>query len=163
MDLKRDKYIIVEIIPTRSTPDKGFIAQISALKIEGINLLGRFDYRVNDRHIESQDIKNMIAYDKKAFTYLDDTKSMLKRFKEWSEGLPLLTIDNTYTPKYLASLKNHQEMVFPHLGLEFSEDVFEQIMAKYPIEPTSHLVDIIYEALIYEGFLPKKKREGQKK
>ena len=162
MNLKRDKYIIVEIIPTRSTPDKGFIAQISALKVEGIKLLDRFDYRVTNRHIESPDIKNMIAYDKKAFTYLDETKSMLKRFREWSEGLPLLTIDNTYTPRYLASLKNHQEMVFPHLGLDFAEDVFDQIMAKYPIEPTQHLVDIIYEALIYEGYLPKKIRDPKK-
>ena len=36
MDLQKDKYIIVEIIPTYSTKDKGFIAQISALKLEGI-------------------------------------------------------------------------------------------------------------------------------
>jgi len=162
MDLKRDKFIIVEIIPTRSTPDKGIIAQISALKLEGIKLLDRFDYRVKNHHIDSQDIKRMISYDPKSFTYLDNTNTMLKKFDKWSEGLPLLTIDDTYTPLYLAELPNHQEMVFPHLGLEFSMDVFDQIMEKYPIEPTQHLVDVIYEALIYEGFLPKKKR-GQKK
>ena len=39
MDLQKDKYIIVEIIPTHSDPEKGFIAQISALKLEGIKLI----------------------------------------------------------------------------------------------------------------------------
>ena len=57
VDLKRDKYIIVEIIPTNSNSDKGFIAQISALKLEGIKLLDRFDYRVEEKLIESNDIK----------------------------------------------------------------------------------------------------------
>ena len=31
MNLQKDKYIIVEIIPTHSDSEKGFIAQISAL------------------------------------------------------------------------------------------------------------------------------------
>lgn len=65
MNLEKDNYIIVEIIPTHSKSDKGIIAQISALKLEGLNLLDRFDYRVEDKLIENEDLKNMIAYDKK--------------------------------------------------------------------------------------------------
>ena len=63
MNLQKDKYIIVEIIPTHSDPEKGFIAQLSALKLDGIKLEDRFDYRVEDRFIENDDIHNMIQYD----------------------------------------------------------------------------------------------------
>ena len=38
MELENKKYIIVEIIPTHSQSDKGFIAQISALKLNGLQL-----------------------------------------------------------------------------------------------------------------------------
>jgi F0F1-type ATP synthase beta subunit len=53
MDFNKDKYIIVEIIPTRSNSKDGFIAQISALKLEGLKLLDRFDYRVKDELIDN--------------------------------------------------------------------------------------------------------------
>ena len=48
MDFNKDKYIIVEVIPTRSSSKDGFIAQISALKLDGLKLIDRFDYRVKD-------------------------------------------------------------------------------------------------------------------
>ena len=51
MNVQKDKYIIVEIIPTHSNPEHGFIAQISALKLEGIRLMDRFDYRVSNNLI----------------------------------------------------------------------------------------------------------------
>ena len=38
MDLQKDEYIIVEVIPTHSDSEKGIIAQISALKLKGIKL-----------------------------------------------------------------------------------------------------------------------------
>ena len=38
MDLQKDKYIIIELIPTHSESEKGFIAQLSALKLDGIKL-----------------------------------------------------------------------------------------------------------------------------
>ena len=162
MDVQKDKYIIAEIIPTRSRPEYGgIIAQLSALKLEGTKLQDRFDYRVVNSAIDSLDIKRMISYDKKSFQYVKSGDFILAKFRRWSEGLPILTIDNTYTPLYFESLENEQELAFPHLDLEFSEDVFDQIMDKYPIEPTFHLVDIIYEAIIYEG-MSKKTRERAK-
>ena len=72
MDLQKDKYIIVEIIPTHSDYNKGFITQISALKLEGIKLIDRFDYRVENRLIENEDIKRLISYDKSA-SFLTDS------------------------------------------------------------------------------------------
>jgi len=44
MDLNKEKYIILEIVPTAVDPKKGDIAQLSALKIDGIKLVDRFDY-----------------------------------------------------------------------------------------------------------------------
>jgi len=43
------------------------------------------------------------------------------------------------------------ELVYPYLGLEFNNDVFNTIIEKYNLEPSNHLVDLIYEAIIYEG------------
>ena len=43
LNLEKDKYIIVEIIPTHSKAEKGTIAQISALKLEGLKLIDRFE------------------------------------------------------------------------------------------------------------------------
>ena len=51
MDLKKEKYVILEIIPTAVDPKKGDVAQLSALKIDGIKLVDRFDYRLSLIHI----------------------------------------------------------------------------------------------------------------
>ena len=151
MNLHKDKYIIVEIIPTHSDNNKGFIAQISALKLDGIKLLDRFDYRVKDNLIENDDLKELISYDKEMFTYVDNIYFIIEKFKSWAEDLPILIIDNEYTPKYLSELNNKKELIYPYLDMEYSLDVFNKIMDKYKIEPTNHLVDILYEAIIFHG------------
>lgn len=159
MDLQKDKYIIVEIIPTHSKKEKGFIAQISALKLDGIKLQERFDYRVADRFIENEDLRNMIKYDKKSFTYVDNIYFIIEKFKQWSKDYPLLIIENTYTLDYLDELPNKKELIYPYLNLEFSQDVFTKIIEKYKLEPSNHLVDLLYEAIIYEGNNKKVKDE----
>jgi len=151
MNLHKDKYIIVEIIPTHSDNNKGFIAQISALKLDGVKLLDRFDYRVKDNLIENDDLKELISYDKEMFTYVDNIYFIIEKFKSWAEDLPILIIDNEYTPKYLSELNNKKELIYPYLDMEYSLDVFNKIMDKYKIEPTNHLVDILYEAIIFHG------------
>ena len=97
MDLQKDKYIIAEIIPTRSDPKEGFIAQISALKLDGIKLEDRFDYRVEDKFIESEDLKQMISYDKKSFTYVNNIYFIIEKFKQWAKDYPLLLLEENYT------------------------------------------------------------------
>ena len=67
MNLLEDKYIIVEIIPTSSDSKKGIIAQLSALKLKGIKLIDRFDYRVNDKLVDNKDLLEIISYDKDNF------------------------------------------------------------------------------------------------
>ena len=151
MDLQKDKYIIVEIIPTHSNPENGFIAQISALKLEGIQLLDRFDYRVEDHFLENNDLKEMISYDKEIFTYVNNIYFILEKFKKWAKDYPLLLIEENYTPKYLQELKNSKELIYPYLHLEYSKDVFTKIIEKYSLQPSNHLVDLLYEAIIFEG------------
>lgn len=151
MDLQKDKYIIVEIIPTHSNSKEGFIAQISALKLNGIKLEDRFDYRVENRHIENEDLKNIIKYDKEMFTYVDNIYFIIEKFKRWAKDYPLLILEDTYTKDYLEELDNSKELVYPYLNLEYSQNVFNEIMEKYHLQPSNHLVDLIYEAIIYEG------------
>jgi len=151
MNLHKDKYIIVEIIPTHSDSEKGFIAQISALKLDGIKLIDRFDYRVKDNLIENEDLKRLISYDKEMFTYVDNIYFIIEKFKQWAEDYPILIIEGEYTPNYLSELSNNKELIYPYIDMEYSIDVFNKIIDKYKIEPTNHLVDILYEAIIFHG------------
>ena len=151
MDIKKEKYIIVEIIPTTSKKETGFIAQISALKLDGIRLLDRFDYRIEEELIENNDIKKMISYDKELFQYKKEKDSLLKEFINWSENLPLILLDNTYTLNYLEELENQKELIYPYLNLNYQNDSINEMMNKYHLEPSNHLVDLCYEAIIYEN------------
>lgn len=144
------KYIILEIIPDAISPDKGNIIQLSALKLDGLKLIDRFDYRLNYDKVDNIQLKEMISYDKDCFNYINDGKKILKKFKKWSKGLDLLIIDNVYTNNFLGELDNKRESIFNYLGLEFSDDVIDKVISKYNLEPSNHIVDLLYEALIYE-------------
>lgn len=159
MDLEKDKYIIVEIIPTHSSAKQGTIAQISALKLEGLKLLDRFDYRLKDELIENEELKAMIQYDKQNFTYINNPNFILEKFKSWAKNLPILILEESYTLDYLEELKNKKELVYPYLDMKHSYDVFNQIIKKYQLEPSNHLVDLIYEAIIYESNNKNKTKE----
>lgn len=150
MNLKDKRFIILELIPTRSEPKNGDIAQISALKINKMLLEGRFDYRLDINKIDVQDIKDMINYDNDKFIYVNNTNEIIDKFKGFIENLPLLIIDNEYTKNYLKNIPNNKETVFKYLNLELSNDVFEKLIKKYSLEPSNYLVDLLYEALLRE-------------
>lgn len=145
------KYIILEIIPTAVDPKKGEIAQLSALKLNGLNLIDRFDYRLNDDKIKIEDIKNMISYDKDSFNYVDSKEEILTNFQEFIEDYDLLIMDNEYTANYLEDIENKKESIFKYLELDFSDDVIERVIDKYKLEPSNYIVDLLYEALIFES------------
>lgn len=145
------KYIILEIIPTAVDPKKGEIAQLSALKLNGLNLIDRFDYRLNDDKIKIEDIKNMISYDKDSFNYVDSKEEILTNFQEFIEDYDLLIIDNEYTANYLEDIENKKESIFKYLKMDFSDDVIEKVIDKYKLEPSNYIVDLLYEALIFES------------
>ena len=96
MNLFKEKYIIVELIPTHSSASVGTFAQIQALKLDGIKLIDRFDYRLNENLIENNDLKDLISYDKKNFNYVDSHDEIIKAFSKWIGKLPLLIIPLTY-------------------------------------------------------------------
>lgn len=148
MNLKNEKYIILEIIPTKVSG--GDVAQLSALKINGIKLEDRFDYRLDKNKINIPDILNMTNYDNESFKYVKTTKTLMNNFKKFAGDLPLLIIDNAYTRNYLIELSNKIESVFKYLNLNVNDDVFDKLMNKYGLEPSNYLVDLLYEALIKE-------------
>lgn len=148
MKLDKDKYIIVEIIPDHSNPDIGKICQLQALKIDELNLIDRFDYRLDSSKIDNIAIKKAINYDNDMFSYVFDSNTILDDFKTWIEDYPLILIEDDYTSNYLKSITNKKELVYPYLNLEHSYDIFDKIITKYNLEPSSHLVDLIYEAII---------------
>lgn len=148
--MKNKKYIILEIIPTAVDPKNGEIAQLSALKLNGIKLEDRFDYRLNEDKINNFDIIKMIQYDSDNFIYVDTTRKIITRFKKWIEDYDLLIIDNIYTKNYLNKLKNKKESIFSYLNLELSDTIIEDMMKKYNLQPSDHIVDLLYEAIIAE-------------
>ncbi len=148
MNLLNEEYIILEIIPTAIHPSKGDIIQLSALKIKGIQLQGRFDERLNERLIAIEDFKDIISYDKDSFTYKESTKEILEDFSKWIGDLPLLIIDNAYTENFLESIPNKKESIFNYLDTKYNDNVIEELIEKYNIEPTNYIVDILYESLI---------------
>ena len=144
------EYIIVEIIPSHSNSKVGFIAQLQALKIKDDKIIDRLDLRINDNLITNLDLLNMISYDKEMFIYTDNKDYILNEFKMFVGKDKLLIIDNFYTKDYLSNIKNSKESVFKYLGLEYSNDVFDKLIDKYKLEPSNHLVDLLYEALMFE-------------
>lgn len=148
MNLLKEEYIILEIIPTAIHPSKGDIIQLSALKLKGLNLIDRFDYRLREDLIALKDFKDLVSYDKSAFTYQNSTKEILNSFKEWSKELPLLIIDNAYTENFLESLSNKKESIFKYLDTEYNDNIIEDLIKKYNLEESNYIVDLLYESLI---------------
>lgn len=148
MQIKKEKYIILEIIPTAIHPSKGDIVQLSALKLNGLQLLDRFDYRLREDLIAIPDIKEMVSYDKSSFTYKNSTKEILNEFKDWIEDLPLLIIDNSYTENFLETIPNKKESIFKYLDKKYHDNIIEELIKEYELEPSNYIVDLLYESLI---------------
>ncbi len=149
--LMNKEYIIVEIIPTRRDPKQGEIAQLSALKLKGLTLIDRFDYRLNEDLIDNIYIKDMINYDKDKFIYKKSSDEIVEDFKKFIKKNLLLIIDNDYTEAYLSIYKNKKESIFKYLNTCFYDDVFNELIEKYHLEKSNYIVDLLYESLIYES------------
>ena len=106
-----NKYIIIELIPSASTKEKGDIIQLSALKIDNLALLDRSDYRINEEKILIPDLLNIINYDKDKFIYKETTDEILNEFENWSENLPILILNNDYTLDYLLTKYDLHELL----------------------------------------------------
>lgn len=150
MDLLNEKYVILEIIPTGIDRDHGEIVQLSALKLDGLKLIDRFDYRLNEEKVPIQEFIDMCSYDKDSFNYVDNTDLILDNFKEFVGDLPLLIIDNSYTRNFLNIFDNSKECVFNYMDINNNDDSIQEMINKYKLEESNYIVDLIYEALIRE-------------
>lgn len=143
--------MILELIPTSLDPNKGDIIQLSAIKINDLKLVDRFDYRIVDHKVPLESMLDMISYDKDKFIYKDTTEEIMNDFSKWIEDYSLLIIDNMYTENYLEKISNNKESIFKHLDLNYSDDVIDIIIKKYKLEPSNYIVDLLYEALMYHN------------
>lgn len=144
-------YIILELIPEAISPDKGSIVQLSALKLNDLTLIDRFDYRLSVDKVNNISVLEICSYDQDKFKYVDSSEELLEDFKKWSQGLKLLIIDNIYTRNFLDSLENEKESIFKYLNMEYHDYVIDEIINKYNLQPSNYIVDLLYEALIYES------------
>jgi DNA polymerase III alpha subunit (gram-positive type) len=145
------KYIILELIPTSLNPTKGEIIQLSALKLNDLNLIDRFDYRIIDSKVPLESMLDMISYDKDKFIYKDSKEEILTDFIKWIEDYKLLIIDNQYTLSYLNDIANEKESIFNYLNMKYHDNIIDDVINKYKLEPSNYIVDLLYEALIYES------------
>ena len=140
----------MEIIPTGIDRNHGEIVQLSALKLDGLKLIDRFDYRLNEEKVPIQEFIDMCSYDKDSFNYVDNTDLILDKFKEFVGDLPLLIIDNSYTRNFLNIFDNNKECVFNYMNINNNDDSIQEMINKYKLEESNYIVDLIYEALIRE-------------
>lgn len=150
MKIEDGKYIILEIIPTNYKNKNGTIIQLSALKIDSLKLLDRFDYRLCDESLPIKEMKSWIDYDKEYFTYVDSEDDILKAFSNFIDDYPLLIINNGYTKDFLNKLPNDIYSILDYLNIQYSDQVIDEIMNKYNLQPSNHVVDLLYEALLME-------------
>lgn len=148
MDIKKDKYIILEIIPTNYKSKNGIIIQLSALKIEGLKLIERFDYRLKDEALPIIEMKDWINYDSASFTYVNTEQDIMDNFKRFNDNLPILILDNIYTKEFIESINSNINCILDYLDMEYSENIVDEIINKYHLEPSEHIVDLLYEALM---------------
>ena len=148
MKLDKDKYIIVELIPTTLKKETGEIIQLSALKINKLQIEDRFDYRLHEDKILIKDFLDIISYDKESFIYKYSTDEILNDFETFIGDYKLLIIDNEYTRNYLSDIKNKKISIYDYFDITNKDRVIEELMDKYSIEPTNYIVDIIYESII---------------
>lgn len=150
-NITKDKYIILELIPTSLKPENGQLVQLSAIKMDGLKVIDRFDYRLNEDKIKLKDIIDIISYDKDCFKYVDEVDELWNDFNKWSDNLTIIHMDDPYTLNYINHLTNAKALVHDYLDIPYTEKFIETIIDKYKLEPTNYIVDLLLEALIYHS------------
>lgn len=143
------EYIILEIIPDRLK--NGNIIQLEALKIKDLKLVDRFDIRLNEDLIPLDSLKEIVSYDKDKFIYKDTKEEIISEFKNFIEDIPLLILNNEYTNNYLEEIDNEKIDITNLLNMEYSDDLIDEIIEKYKLQPSNYIVDLLYEALMFEN------------
>ena len=142
-------YVIVEIIPNNPNYLNGNIIQLQALKVKDKRIIERMDYRLSYDLIDNKDLIKIISYDQDMFTYTRDKDEIMNKFQHFAENFDLFIIDNFYTNGYLKDINNKKISVFNYLNIINDDDAFNNLIDKYQLESSNHLVDLLYEAITY--------------
>ena len=126
------EYIILEIIPDRLK--NGNIIQLEALRIKDLKLVDRLDIRLNEDLIPLDSLKEIVSYDKDKFIYKDTKEEIISEFKNVIEEIDNEKIDITNL-----------------LNMEYTDDLIDKIIEKYKLQPSNYIVDLLYEALMFEN------------
>lgn len=143
------KCIILEIIP--SSFKDGDIIQLSAIKINNDVVIDRFDYRLNENKVKIKDFLKIISYDKDSFIYKDSCDEIIDDFKNFIEDYKLIIIDNGYTELYLKNIDNKKEYINDYLNIPYTENMIDELIKKYNLEPSNYIVDLLFESMINES------------
>ena len=143
------EYIILEIIPDRLK--NGNIIQLEALRIKDLKLVDRFDYRLNEDLIPLDSLKELVSYDKDKFIYKDTKDEIISEFKNFIKDIPLIILNNEYTNNYLEEIENKKIDITNLLNMEYTDDLIDKIIEKYKLQPSNYIVDLLYEALMFEN------------
>lgn len=143
------KCIILEIIP--SSFKDGDIIQLSAIKINNDVVIDRFDYRLNENKVKIKDFLKIISYDKDSFIYKDSCGEIIDDFKKFIEDYKLIIIDNGYTELYLKDIDNKKEYINDYLNIPYTENMIDELIKKYNLEPSNYIVDLLFESMINES------------
>lgn len=143
------EYIILEIIPDRLK--NGNIIQLEALRIKDLKLVDRLDIRLNEDLIPLDSLKEIVSYDKDKFIYKDTKEEIINEFKNFIEDIPLLILNNEYTNNYLEEIDNEKIDITNLLNMEYTDDLIDKIIEKYKLQPSNYIVDLLYEALMFEN------------
>ena len=117
------KCIILEIIP--SSFKDGDIIQLSAIKINNDVVIDRFDYRLNENKVKIKDFFKIISYDKDSFIYKDSCDEIIDDFKKFIEDY--------------------------YLNIPYTENMIDELIKKYNLEPSNYIVDLLFESMINES------------
>jgi len=93
----------------------------------------------------------MISYDKEQFIYKETTKEIIDDFTKWIEDYELLILNNTYTLNYLKDINNIKKDISTYINIPYNDNIIDMIIKKYHLQPSNYIVDLLYEALIYES------------
>lgn len=63
----------------------------------------------------------------------------------------MFIIDNLYTNNYLKDFENKKVNIFSYLDIDNDDQAIDKMIEKYKLEKSNYIVDLLYEALIYES------------
>ena len=140
-------FIILELIP--SSRINGDLIEVNALRIKDKKIIDRLNIRLDRDKINNQDLLDITNYDIDNFKFFDSKEKIEKELKDFVKKTPLYYIFDSYTSNYLEYLTNTKYDILKLLNLNYHFDIIDEIINKYKIEPTKYIVDILYEALIF--------------